>query len=74
MHFGVSAYSGHYVAHIRDKKVCKSFCKSSSTAARTAKTSRFQTVSEVIMYKVCEWSAKPPVDFLHACFTCLLVL
>ena len=22
MHFGVSAYSGHYVAHIRDKKVC----------------------------------------------------
>ena len=33
MHFGVSAYSGHYVAHIRDKKVCKSFCKSSSTAA-----------------------------------------
>ena len=22
IHFGVSAYSGHYVAHIRDKKVC----------------------------------------------------
>ena len=21
IHFGVSAYSGHYVAHIRDKKV-----------------------------------------------------
>jgi len=25
IHFGVSAYSGHYVAHIRDKKVCLQF-------------------------------------------------